>query len=384
MIELYKLNNTVKHYPWGSPDCLPRFLGQDNPSGEPWAELWMGVHPGGPSTTSAGGRTVSLRELTDLPFLLKFLAAGTPLSIQAHPNREQAREGFERENKAGPGLSAPERNYRDPSHKPEILCALTPFRAMAGFRDSAETDRLLSMVAGTGRLRSALAGGSYGEFLSLLFTLDEEERKSLTGGILRAAWPGGSGPDAAALDLCGELARMYPGDSGILAPLYLNVLDLEPLDAIFIPAGILHAYVKGFALECMANSDNVLRGGLTSKHIDPGELLSVLRFEPFRPERLKPLPVSPGCYAYPALCDEFALYLCRGPEAELETPGRGIIAVSEGRARIYGVNPGGSGPETAGISLGRGESAFTGRRGPGERILFSGDFTLFAALVPGS
>ncbi|MDR2470844.1 MAG: mannose-6-phosphate isomerase, class I [Treponema sp.] len=435
---IHKLENTVKHYAWGSPEWIPRLTASANPRGEPWAELWMGVHPGGPSRAllpdpEHPGKTlgVPLAEIAAVPFLLKFLAAESPLSIQAHPNAEQAREGFDRENAAGIAPDAPERNYRDGSHKPEILCALpvpgdgdenggdgeTPFTAMAGFREPGEAAALLEGLAeaagdrGTGipresgvlwnTLRAALSEG-YRPFLSALFGLSEAERKALTAAVTtaaaRAATPGtgtagGTAPDKTALELCGAFAAAYPDDPGILSPLYLNVLTLRPFEGIYIPAGVLHAYVRGLGVECMANSDNVLRGGLTPKHVDLGELLSILRFEPFRPAIVRPVPVSPGRGRYESaaiggfaavggFATEFSLYLLRGPEAALEAdaPGEAIVAAVQGAARIR-LEPGGEE-----CFLRRGESAFVRRRGPGERVLVrgaeGGECSLFAALDP--
>ncbi|MDR1307325.1 MAG: mannose-6-phosphate isomerase, class I [Treponema sp.] len=390
----YKLDNTVKHYAWGSPDLIPRLLGRENPEREPWAELWMGTHSEGPSTTVLEGKTVALSELVELPFLLKFLAAETPLSIQAHPDLNQAREGFERENKAGIAPSDPKRNYKDPSHKPEILCALGPFTAMAGFREPAETAAFLEQLEGAGALHAALDGG-YGKFLSLLFALSKEERAALSAAVFRAGEraalsvkerasagaPGAARPEEA-WRLCGEFARLYPGDPGILSPLYLNMLELEPLDAIFIRAGLFHAYVRGFGVECMANSDNVLRGGLTPKHVDLEELFRVLSFEPCKPAVLKPVLLSgnadAGCYGYKTACGEFSLFLLRGTggrAAELKAPGGAVAVVYEGTVTIP--------PD---ITLRPGESAYISRRTPGESLVFrspeEGGFTLFAAVIP--
>jgi len=376
MNELYKLDNKVKHYAWGSPEWIPRLTGEKNPSREPWAELWMGVHPEGPSTATVQGRAVPLSELTQLPFLLKFLAAKSPLSIQAHPNLDQAREGFERENRAGIPLSAPERNYRDPNHKPEILCALSPFTAMAGFREAAETAQLLSIIPGTEKLRNALNDG-YRSFLSCLFGLDSEERVHGLHGLHELSRRIDSFP--AALRLSAEFAKLYPNDPGILSPLYLNVIELKPFEALFIPAGILHAYVHGFALECMANSDNVLRGGLTPKHVDTEELFSILNFEPFKPDLLKPTLTAPGCYGYKTPCAEFSLHLVKTspgrPAVELEESGDAIVAVFEGEAECFS-----GGKER--VRLKRGESAFAGRRKAGESLAIAGDCTLFTAIAP--
>ena len=399
MAELYKLENEIKHYAWGSPELLPALTGKRNASGKPWAELWMGIHPGGPSKTTIQNKTVMLSDLTELPFLFKFLAAGSPLSIQAHPNLAQAREGFERENKEGIPLSAANRNYRDPNHKPEIVCALTPFTAMAGFREKAETAGLLSMVNGAESLCASLEKG-YRHFLETLFDLNGAERKSLTASALSAADSGHP-----LLRLCGELARIYPADPGIISPLYLNVIELKPCEGLFLPAGILHAYVSGLAMECMANSDNVLRGGLTPKHIDRKELFSIVSFDPYKPELLKPREVSPGCFSYThtasgsdlqssSLCREFSLYLVKNPVSsaepalpggvEIKMPEKGIAAVYNGRAEITVFQSGTEGNTAVKktMILDKGESAFISRRDPEERLVFSGDFTLFAALAP--
>ncbi|MDR1930081.1 MAG: mannose-6-phosphate isomerase, class I [Treponema sp.] len=411
-MKLFKLTNTIKHYEWGSPEWIPALLGKENLRGEPWAELWMGVHGGGPSTIELEGRTVNLREAAgDLPFLFKFLAAARPLSIQAHPNLEQARAGFERENRAGIPVSAPERNYKDPSHKPEILCALTPFTAMAGFREIPGTRELFKRffapaagkTAELGRkLTSALDGGGYGEFLSVLF--DKGEREALAGldalsGAEAGQNSGGlsakpaDGPPFQAEDrresgpaLCAGFIRAFPGDPGVLSPLYLNVLHLKPMEAIYLPAGILHAYVYGLGMECMANSDNVLRGGLTAKHIDTRELFSILRLDPFKPEILNGKETSPSCFRYETPCGEFALFLLKGPRAALKETGDAIAVVIDGQAELSLSGAGSEVQDGEPCVLNRGESAYIPRRKDGEALLFSGKsgpgFTVFAAVNP--
>ena len=392
MAEIYKLENEIKDYAWGSAEMIPLLLGEPNTQKEPWAELWMGIHPGGPSKTTVRGKTVLLGEITELPFLFKFLAAGKPLSIQAHPNLSQAKEGFERENKAGIPALDPKRNYRDPNHKPEIVCALTDFTAMAGFRKPEETLELLSLAEGTENLRAALKDG-YRSFLSALFGMNETERKILNDSVLASACDNHQKINTEKkllIKLCGELAQSYPCDPGIISPLYLNVINLKPFEALFLPAGILHAYIGGFAMECMANSDNVLRGGLTPKHIDIQELLSVLSFDPFVPQILLPERTSsPGCYSYAGSCREFSLFLIQNPvmtagpaqppKTELDKKEMGIFAVYSGAVEISaGQNR---------IVLKKGESVFINRREKGESLRFSGiagddDFILFAALAP--
>jgi mannose-6-phosphate isomerase len=200
MHPVFKLKNQVKHYAWGSPDWIPALLGEKNPDKKPYAELWMGVHRDGQSQTNYNGKTISLAELINqdaalylgkaagaaagagasLPFLFKLLAADKPLSIQAHPSLEQAQAGFERENRAGVPLDAPERNYKDANHKPEILCALTPFKAMAGFRDIDEI-RALFDAFGMESLAGVKAALDFGlkAFLQALFALPPEIRRRI-------------------------------------------------------------------------------------------------------------------------------------------------------------------------------------------------------------
>ena len=394
MAELYKLDNPVKHYAWGSPDWIPALTGQSNPQALPWAELWMGTHPGGPSKITISEKNMLLSDIVTLPFLLKYLAAFTPLSIQAHPNLIQAQEGYERENKAGIDLAAAERNYKDPNHKPEYVCALTPFTAMAGFREAAETEQLFSFLpdAESKKLRSSLKNGHL-SLLTALFNLGDGELKTINSWALKIA----ETPSEIPIDtnkesslhnsllLCGKFAQLYPNDPGILSPLYLNVLELAPYQCFYIPAGILHAYVYGFAMECMANSDNVLRGGLTPKYIDTNELFNILSFDPFKPEILEPKECYPGCFSYGQrkgadTCTEFSLYLLQSSSGnitvEMEKPEMGIFTVFNGNAKISVTQN----DTDKTMFLKQGESIFISKRSAGEQLLFNGDFTIFAAL----
>jgi mannose-6-phosphate isomerase len=419
-VPAYKLKNTVKNYEWGSPRWLPEFMGEKNIAGLPWAELWMGVHPSGPSRIQGEGEDLPLPDLIArnpryflgeeternfgaLPFLFKVLAAAAPLSIQAHPNAEQARQGWERENREAVPQDAPERNYRDPNHKPEILCALSRFKALCGFRPLAEIRTLVDIFAAASGLASDLeplvsALDEPGEepaplrvFLSRLFGLREE----ILGRIgeygknqkLEEEYPEYSEEWA----LLRDLAKRYPGDSGILAPLYLNLLDLAPGEAIYLPAGILHAYVHGMGVELMANSDNVLRGGLTSKHIDPKELFRVLLFSPFRPRILSPGLSPEGenraegrslCFTYPAPCGEFSLSLMQGGERVFFEKGPSILLVTGGELLIDRNNANGSSGDDETLRLKQGESAFV-PAGRGE-LRFSGAYTLYVAAAGGT
>ncbi|MDR0441882.1 MAG: mannose-6-phosphate isomerase, class I [Treponema sp.] len=369
MADIYRLVNQIKNYEWGSPDSIPEFLGVEK-DGKPWAEMWMGTHPGAPSQTEAGGKLIDLAG-GQLPFLFKLLAAGKPLSIQAHPNLQQAREGFKRENEAGLALDDPKRNYKDPNHKPEILCALTPFTVMAGFRKTTETYKLLEALPlkeTLAPLLRALEAGSLKDFFRALFALSASERERLSSFILESA-------DAACeavispeqWELMRSFAAQYPSDPAVLSPLYLNLFTLEPGQAIFVPAGLLHAYVNGFGIELMAASDNVLRGGLTPKHIDISELVNILEFSPFMPEIIAA--PSHDCFRYPAHCKEFSLSLLRGKEGGSIFPGKcpSICIVAEGEVR------------TGGMSFKKGESFFVPEPWKGS---FDGNFSLFAAGVP--
>jgi mannose-6-phosphate isomerase class I len=247
------------------------------------------------------------KKFSALPFLFKLLAAGQPLSIQAHPNLAQAREGFARENKAGIALDAPNRNYKDANHKPEIICALTPFTGMCGFREPAEIRSLLeAFLAGADKLLhegfaplfaalgAANTGTALRDFLTALFAMPHETRETLTAYIrpktVSAVSDAGGGLSPLLWRLMRSFAELYPNDPALIAPLYLNVFHLEPGEAVFLRAGILHAYIHGLGVELMANSDNVLRGGLTPKHVDVPELMKVLEFAPMQPEIIQPPP----------------------------------------------------------------------------------------------
>jgi mannose-6-phosphate isomerase len=323
-----RLENTVQRYAWGSPDAIPALLGRDNPGGEPWAELWMGDHPRGPSRLEDGGPLseaiardpegvlgpkVAARYGARLPFLFKVLAAARPLSIQCHPDEAQARAGFDREEAAGVPVDAFERNYRDPNHKPELICALTPFRALKGFRPIPE---LLSAFKRWGcealaEERAALRARQDGEglraFFSALMQLPDDRRREAVAQVVAAAGGPAGARDPERARLIGELSEAYPGDIGVLAPLYLNLLTLSPGEALYLPAGELHAYLGGLALEIMANSDNVLRGGLTPKHVDVPELLKTLRFAAGRPEVLTAHPAGQGVRTWLTPASEFSL-----------------------------------------------------------------------------
>ncbi|HEY7591749.1 MAG TPA: mannose-6-phosphate isomerase, class I [Actinophytocola sp.] len=298
------LNNRVRPYAWGSRTTIAELLGRAVPAPHPEAELWLGAHPGDPSTvvhdegerslldvlaedpTGQLGPDVAARWGGRLPFLLKVLAAEEPLSLQAHPSAAQAAEGYAREEKAGIPREAGNRNYPDPTAKPELLCAVTEFHALAGFREPARTVELLRAIetpALSGHV-GLLAGEPNGEGLRALFTtwitLPQPAIDALLPDLLDAcvAHVKDHGEFELECRTVLELGERYPGDCGVLAALLLNRLVLAPGEAIFLPAGNLHTYLHGTGVEVLANSDNVLRGGLTPKHVDVPELLRVLDF----------------------------------------------------------------------------------------------------------
>jgi mannose-6-phosphate isomerase len=292
----------------------------------------------------------------ELPFLLKVLAAAAPLSIQAHPDHEQARQGWARENAEGVPLDAPRRNYKDPNHKPELVSALAPFTALEGFRPLDDVARRLEPVARPeiapelGRLAREQTPLALRALFARLMTLDPEERVPVLGrAASEAARRRGDDP---AWEWVARLLEHHPGDVSALAPLYLNLVTLAPGEALFLPAKELHSYLEGTAVEIMANSDNVLRGGLTPKHVDVPELLSTLVFEGRTPAILKPVESGPGERSYRTPAREFELgFLEVAPDRPYApSPGRGV-EILLGLAGEVGIVAGG---ET--LPLGRGRS----------------------------
>lgn len=298
------LEGTLRAYPWGSRTLIPELRGHESPTGRPEAELWFGAHPGAPSTINGSaldqlieqnpqqmlGERVAREFDGQLPFLMKILAAGAPLSLQAHPSLEQAKDGFSRENNAGIAFNAPNRNYRDANHKPELIVALTDFIAMAGFRPLKRTLELFDAIDchELDHYLSMLSVDTEEESLRALFTtwitIPVGKRHELLDALLASAhrYIDGGGADAEfrfVLSHIIDLHDRYPGDVGVLGALLLNFYQLKPGDGIFLDAGNLHAYISGLGVEIMANSDNVLRGGLTSKHVDVPELVRVLNFK---------------------------------------------------------------------------------------------------------
>ncbi len=338
------LENPVRAYAWGSLTVLPELVGAVSPAAEPWAEIWMGAHPGGPSLLP-DGRPLSDVE-PDLPFLVKLLAAERPLSIQAHPDRAQAVAGYAAEEAAGIALSAPERSYKDANHKPELLVALTPVSALCGFRAPADVLRMAASL-GSPAFSSLVAPLNAGEralrevFEAMVGTANRPE---LLAEVVKAATAmAASAPTAeerSAARWALTLATDFPADPGVLAPFVLQLVELEPGQGLFVASGVLHAYLHGAGVEIQASSDNVLRGALTPKHVDVQELLKVVRFEVGVDALVLPVHRSDGVDAYPVPAADFALWRVRPSDlgrAVVEADGPRIVVCVEGSVEVAGV-----------------------------------------------
>lgn len=311
-----------------------------------------------------------------LPFLLKLLAADQPLSLQVHPTADTARRGFEAEEAAGIPVDAPERNYRDPHHKPELLVAVSDFEGLCGYRAPEETGVLLSklQLPSLERIIGVIARDVGGSGITLatvtraLLAAPAERRAILAEEVSAAAARRVDTvpePAATAYRLVTELSKYYPGDVGVLSPLLLNPVRLSPGEAIYIPPGTPHAYLRGVGIEIMAASDNVLRGGMTSKHVDASELLRVVDYSIYEEPVLQPTPVAPGVVEWPTPVREFRLRRFRVgglyPTISLPTDGPQIVFCLSGRVRA---------DDGAGeVLLGPGEAAFGAARDDGQLTL---------------
>jgi mannose-6-phosphate isomerase len=365
------LRGAVRTYAWGSRTAIADFTGRPSPTAHPEAELWFGAHPGDPAwlETEDGERSLldTLREDPEgqlgggvrgrfgdtLPFLLKVLAADEPLSLQAHPSAEQAMEGFAREEKLGIPVSASTRNYRDASHKPEILVALGQFEALAGFRPAARSVELMLALAVTDLdpFVNLLSDQSDADGLRALFTTwitaPQPDLDVLVPAVIDGAIHyvrSGKKKFAAEARTVLELGERYPGDAGVLAGLLLNRINLKAGEAIYLPAGNLHTYLNGVGVEVMANSDNVLRGGLTPKHVDVPELLRVLDFTPASEDIIRPKITTDGIeLVYHTPAPEFAVsVVCIDGEDlghEIDAPSRHdgpqILLCTEGSTVVH-------------------------------------------------
>ncbi|QFY10468.1 mannose-6-phosphate isomerase, class I [Nonomuraea phyllanthi] len=370
-----RLTTAVRPYDWGSVTALPELFGTE-PTGRPQAELWMGAHPGDPSTVDGtplteliahdpgatlGGPTAG-RFSAALPYLLKILAIERPLSLQVHPTTAQARAGFADENARGIPIDAPVRTYKDASHKPEMVCALTPFHGLCGFRDPADTAGLLDRLA-VPDLRPWTALLRAGDLRAVFGQMLDDAHRPLRAQVEQALLARDGDPELAAYR---DIARACPGDPGVTAALLLHHVSLRPGQALYLGAGVPHAYLGGIGVEIMANSDNVLRCGLTTKHVDVPELMRVVDFTPAPPHLVRPEEDARGEHHYRPPVPEFAL-----TRYDLDTPhslaggAPRIVVCVDGEARL------------GDLALRPGESAFVPAAVPSVRL--SGKGTAYGA-----
>ena len=341
----------AQHYAWGDETAIPQLLGQPA-DGRPWAEWWLGTHPSAPSLLDDGAPLSSVSGR--LPYLLKLLAAAEPLSLQTHPDRATAEAGFARENAAGIALGSAARIYRDPYAKPELLCALTPFDTLCGFRPVAATAQLLAKI-GANDLRRALLDDGLEATVAALY------RGGLSPASTVAACADHDGHEAL---LVNQLAAKYPGDASVVVTLLLNRVLLQPGEAIFLGPGNLHAYLHGFGVEIMGASDNVVRGGLTVKHIDVEELLAVLRYDELADPVVRAAQVEPDRWRYPTPGQPFELW-----RYDVATR---LTHTSSGDELLL-CTDGASGP------LRQGKTAYLA---PGESLTLEGPSTVFRVAQP--
>ncbi|WP_125100304.1 mannose-6-phosphate isomerase, class I [Leucobacter chromiireducens] len=415
------IENTPRAYAWGSIDALAELLGT-TPTGEPQAELWLGTHPGSPAhvakATRVGQTLIDLVEGDPdrygvsggpLPFLMKVLAIGAPLSLQVHPDREQAAAGFAAEEAAGIPRDARERNYGDANHKPELLVALSEVTALSGFRalSAARHDlRALAAAAlaagdapGAAALEAVAArlapvgvedeGAVRRAFLAWAFAGDPAVARAL------AALPGAiphAGDDVAEerITALAALLAAHPGDAGVLVSLLLHIVRLAPGEALFLPARQLHAYLGGIAVEVMAASDNVLRAGLTEKHVDVAELCRILDAEEIAEPRFPATQLRQGLVAWRPAVPDFQLLRARlcdldtadpiggqgeaAAEIEIPAPHPLVVVVTAGRVRVER-----TATELAEVATARrGQSLYVSA---GEPIRLTGAGELFLATV---
>ncbi len=357
---MYSVRPALQRYAWGTPGDIPELLGLA-PTGGPVAEAWWGVHPVAPAQCMVDGVEVGLDRLIAadpdsalgpdlareyegrLPFLLKVLAIGSPLSIQAHPSVRAAAAGFAREDAAGIPIDSPRRTYRDRNHKPELLVALTPMVVLSGFRRASEIRRDIERLEhpeAPGLAALLVAKDDEGEAIASFVRrcLEGADAPGLVAAVVRSASEEGA---HGSLLAAAAAAAYYPADGGVLVALAMNRLDLEPGEASFTPDGIVHSYQSGVGLEIMANSDNVVRAGLTPKHVDIDELLAVASTVPAPPVRPGATRVG-GADAFPESAKEFALSLVRkgvgnfpaGPRIVLVIEGEATVSTERGGERM--------------------------------------------------
>lgn len=392
---MQKLIGQARHYAWGSFDVIPEWLGAE-PTGQPFAEYWLGAHPSGSAMLPDGslhdaiaadpgllGTATRERFGDELPYMVKILSARKALSLQTHPPAELAAEGFEREQAAGIAIDDPKRSFKDRNAKPELALALTPFEALVGFRDPQRTVELIdalqvqvSLESVIGPLRHRAGSAALAEvFLDALVA--DDERAELTKQIVVAA--------LAHADDDGELGKFartivtldaeFPGDPSLIGAMLMNHFTLQPGEAIHLTPGVLHAYISGTCIEIMGNSDNVLRGGLTNKHIDPGALVQVANFDAAPIDLVPANPLGDGLTCYEIDEEAFALWQLTGQPDAIALPAAcdpRVMVIWDGQFDVID-------EDEALTHLKRGEAAFLAA---GEQLRIRGEGTAYLA-APG-
>ncbi|GAA2130495.1 mannose-6-phosphate isomerase, class I [Actinomadura napierensis] len=381
-LQLHRLDNPIRDYAWGSRTAIADLQGRPSPTAGPEAEVWIGAHPAAPSRLADGTDLLTAIEADRagllgpghdrLPFLLKILAVAEPLSIQVHPDSGQARRGFAREEALGIPRDSATRNYRDDWPKPELVYAVTAFEALCGFRAPEIAARLLRALNGARlrRLADILEEGGPEAALGALNAWPGADRSALVAEVRDA---GTTGPDPAHR-AAAMIAADHPDDPGAVASLLFNLRALRPGQALYTAPRTIHAYLRGTAVEIMASSDNVLRGGLTGKHIDTAELAAVTDFTPTRPEVLEPSILPTGEELYPTPAEQFQLTRLRPrPPIGIPVPGPSAILCLEGTLSVA------RGGTTE--LLAPGEALFVPYEGAGPLVI-EGDGVGFRASAP--
>ena len=356
---LYRIKGKLQHYPWGGHEYLPSLLNQENAQHQPFAEYWLGVHTSGPALLPSAdnadldtfiqadpsllGNQVRFKFGT-VPYLMKILDVREMLSIQVHPNKAAAEAAFEAENAAGVPLSASNRNYKDANHKPELMYALGDFWLLHGFKEPDQLKSTLTAIKELAFLDAVFDRSGYEGVYQLVMEMDQEKVNRHLKSLLDRIIPeyqekqlSKSSPHFWAARAALTYNQGSKIDRGIFSIYLLNLVHLSEGEAIFQDAGILHAYLEGQNVEIMANSDNVLRGGLTPKHIDVSELMKHVSFKPIRPAVIRGEKKSDTETVYPTPAVDFELSRIRvpaGAEAIISATTAEIAILLTGAANI--------------------------------------------------
>ena len=350
----YKLHGVHRHYDWGGTQYIPQLMQLKNDQNKPFAEYWMGAHASAPAiidTDQFGSIALDQllqkdKSLGNLPYLYKILDVASMLSIQVHPNKSDAAIGFEKEEKAGISFTASNRNYKDKNHKPEVMVALSDFWLLHGFLAPALMQKRLNEFQPFKGLVNAFANDDYKNLYQHFMQLETADSDAILIPLLE---------EAVASVKNGSVDKMHPHwwankyyqgvvpsahvDKGIFSIYILNIVFIPKNHGIFQGAGLLHAYLEGQNIELMANSDNVLRGGLTPKHVDMNELMQHVLFKPTYPAVMEGTPINPTEVNYPCPVSDFGLSklaIKAGESYTIHTQSIEMLLVMEGQMELQG------------------------------------------------